>query len=616
MYIRFLFFLFLLGYSTHSTISGQNIDAFVNSYESRYIVSDNSLTKKVSISITIFNQNGEDLTHFYIPYSKNNSLNYLKASIEDINGNEIRELSKKEIETYSTSSEISFFEDEYTKYFELRHNKYPYVVNCVYEIWSNDFISITHWTPAYRYNFPTLSASLSITVPKNYSINTRSNNIEKCDTIKDADKITYNWKSNYPAQVALELYAPPKEVTQPYVIAVPRTFNYGINGSQNTWEDFGNWQYNLINNLDILPESEKIKIDTIIKNKTNQLQVMEALYKYLQENTRYINVKLGVGGLKPYPASYVVRNKYGDCKALTIYMKAMLKYAGINSYYTKIFAGDRIRPVDTSFPSQQFNHVLLCSTIETDTIFIECTSKNEPLGYISSFSQNRNAFIIDSNNSRFVKTPGLTIKDVLNSSTYIVDLNSMGNSSTECVIKVKGNEFEKLNNLLKVYSEKDLDEFLRNYLPIEQYSLNSWEINDTNNYEAIELKLNIGVNNLIKQYGEDHLLTIFPLHIPEFEKPANRKHPVWIDYPIAIHDSIIYKHPQNLQLNKKSEDVELESKYGNYSVNFIAEENRTIVVRELNLKPGRYNLNEYPDFYNFIFHIKNTERKNAILYKE
>ena len=80
---------------------------------------------------------------------------------------------------------------------------------------------------------------------------------------------------------------------------------------------------------------------------------------------RYVNIKLGIGGLKPLPATFVDQKKYGDCKALSNYMNALLKAVGIKSYYAIINAGANEEPATPSFPGDNFDHIILCVPLLT-----------------------------------------------------------------------------------------------------------------------------------------------------------------------------------------------------------------------------------------------------------
>src|SRR5690606_13605749 len=138
-------------------------------------------------------------------------------------------------------------------------------------------------------------------------------------------------------------YAPSPLEYLPAVMVVPKHFEYIKNGSFKDWVSFGNWQFDIMQGLNELPDKEKNKIQSILKDIDQDKEKIKALYHYLQDETRYINITIETGGLKPYPANYVAKNKYGDCKALTNYFKSILDYINIPSYYSIVYAGSPIR---------------------------------------------------------------------------------------------------------------------------------------------------------------------------------------------------------------------------------------------------------------------------------
>lgn len=606
-------YLFLLFLFPTVLCFAQLNDAVVNQYLTEYQIEDGKLIKNVKLEIQINNRDGEDLTHFRIPYSEDIKVTKLNAWIENLSGKKIRSLSNKEIETYSAVSNSSFYEDDFIKYFSIRHNEYPYIVNCEYSTTAKEFLFIADWNPIYDDEYPTENATLILKIPTDYSVKTKQKNIEYTKELTPF-KETYQWNASYTTQIFNESFSPPITELVPNVKVIPLNFRYGIRGSQNTWEEFGFWQSELLKGLQILPESEKATIDKLIKGKTTQEEVIEVLYKYLQQNTRYINVSLGVGGLKPYPATYVIQNKYGDCKALTNYMKSMLDYAGVKSYYTKIFANNKIREIDTSLACQQFNHVLLMAPFGNDTTWIECTSKNEPLGYISTAIQNRNAFVIDGQKSKLVKTPKLSAEDVENKSIYSINVKIDGPTKISCKSILKGRLYTGVNNFLKIGDQKDLDNFFRDFLPMDQYSLTNWEILEAQSQNPqIVAKIEASSQNVLKKFGNDYLIKIFKARMPNFETPKERSNPVWIHYPISATDSIEYLLPGYIKIANVSEAVNIKCKYGEYSIEIINQSYKAIVRRAYTLYPGKYSKEEYDEFYDFINQIKSQENNNAIL---
>ena len=88
-----------------------------------------------------------------------------------------------------------------------------------------------------------------------------------------------------------------------------------------------------------------------------------------------------------YDAEYVARNKYGDCKALSNFMIALLKEAGIKGYPVTIWGGEDEREFVTDFPSHQSNHIICAVPVEKDTVWLECTDQFLPAGYLGGLPQ-------------------------------------------------------------------------------------------------------------------------------------------------------------------------------------------------------------------------------------
>lgn len=116
--------------------------------------------------------------------------------------------------------------------------------------------------------------------------------------------------------------------------------------------------------------------------KATDFEKIDTLYKYLQRNYRYVSVQLGIGGRMPKSATEVYENKFGECKRLSNLMKAMLKEAGITAQYSKVRVGREEDDIMVDFPAQQFNHIILRVPLSEEVLWLECTSKYLPTGYL------------------------------------------------------------------------------------------------------------------------------------------------------------------------------------------------------------------------------------------
>ncbi len=208
--------------------------------------------------------------------------------------------------------------------------------------------------------------------------------------------------------------------------------------------------YQLIKGRNILPDEIKKKVHDLTDNLKDDKEKVFGLYDFLQQNTRYVSIQLGIGGWQPFEASYVAEKKYGDCKALSNYMIALLKEAGITGKYIEIFAGESPPPFIEDFPFSQFNHVISCVPLKKDTIWLECTSQTKSAGYMGSFPGDRNAILIDETGGHLVHTPVYKVADNLQLRKVKAIADKEGNLNAEIMSTYSGlqQDFLHLLNVL------------------------------------------------------------------------------------------------------------------------------------------------------------------------
>ena len=195
------------------------------------------------------------------------------------------------------------------------------------------------------------------------------------------------------------------------------------------------------------------------------------LYDFLQKNTRYISIQLGIGGWQPFEAAYVAEKKYGDCKALSNYMIALLKEAGITGKYVEIYGGKSPPPFIEDFSFSQSNHVISCVPLNKDTIWLECTSQTVSPGYMGSFTGNRKALLIDETGGHVVQTPVYRAGDNLRLRIVKAVADEQGNLSAEITNTYSGLQQDFPHSLMYDASKEERVKFLNQMFNLPTYEV-------------------------------------------------------------------------------------------------------------------------------------------------
>ncbi|RKD92399.1 DUF3857 domain-containing protein [Mangrovibacterium diazotrophicum] len=576
-------------------------------------VDGGKLVTKSTIRIQINNKAGEEYATVQIPYSKISKVSDVEVRLLAANGALVRKLNSSEIKKKSAVSDAAFFDDNMEVEFSLKHSRYPYIVEYSYERRESEFLFIDFWMPILSLDIPTRDAELSLTVPVGFQLRYGSQLVDDPVVSDNGKTINYRWKTHFDAYREKEVFSPPVFALVPWVKIIPNNFQYEIPGSSESWETFGNWEFSLLDGLDDLPDAEKLRISKLVEGVDDKLEKAKILYHDLQDRTHYVLVSIETGGWKPYPASYVAANRYGDCKALTNYMKAVFEYAGIECNYVDIFAGDRIRKLDREIPSPEFNHVILMVPMEKDSLWLDCTSKG-PFGYVGTFIQNRDVFVVGDGKSYFARTPALQAEDVAELRTVHIGYPSPSTSTVQFDCTFKGTQFERLRSLDESFNTDDRTRIFRNYFVADGFELQDYSIEREDRDSAfVAVKYQATTNRFYQNYGAETVVKNLPFLFPKLQKPGQRQLPLQVDYPDFERDTLVYELPTHLSVEGRTEDVALDTKYGRYSFRMEVGDREVRVIKELEIYPGTYSLAEYPGFYDFIDDVKTYESKPLLI---
>ena len=370
------------------------------------VVSNSRYTLNVHQVVTILNPEGAYHLKHSFGFDKFYKIENVEVKVYNELGLLSKKYSKKDFDIQSAYDGVSFVTDDKLMYLYTPAPGYPCTVETNYQINAVGYIDLPDWhintnnssTEVFRY---------TVKVPEEIDIRYRTVNfmISPSITSEKKERI-YKWVANNISVKKIEEGGYEAAKYLPAVQIGANRFSYdGFEGEFSNWKDFGKWSYPFYSEKKPFSDERINEIRLMTEKSSSLFEKVDVLYSYLKMNMRYVSIQLGIGGFKPFSARFVDEKKYGDCKALTNYMRSLLAVVGITSYPALINAGYNKFPADPLFPSSPFNHVILCVPNKNDTIWLECTSNNARTGFLGSFTENKHALLVTENGGILVKTP-------------------------------------------------------------------------------------------------------------------------------------------------------------------------------------------------------------------
>jgi transglutaminase-like putative cysteine protease len=575
----------------------------------------------IKYALTILNENGDHHAGFSQRYDRFIEIKNIEGNLFDAAGTKIKELKNKDIQDMSGVSDISLMEDDRVKRHNFYYKVYPYTVEYVVEVKYRGTMFYPPWFPQEDEYFSVQQSKMIFECPLNYEFRYKSfgyNGQPVAEQLSDKKRTT--WEVKDLAAIVREQYSPSFRHLTTYVMFGPTEFEMqDYKGNMKSWQDFGKFIYTLKQGRDELPEPVKKKVHEIADGISDPKEKVRQLYEYMQKNTRYVSIQLGIGGWQPFDAKYVAAKGYGDCKALTNYMYSILKEAGIPSYYTIIMAGSGNKNFETEFPSSQFNHVILCAVPgKTDTVWLECTSQIMPSGYLGDFTDDRFALLVDETGGKLIRTPKYGLKDNLQQRTISATLNGEGYLSAEITTTYTGMQQDDLHMLINHLSKDKVKEYLDEELEFATYTVNNFDYKENKgSIPDIREKLNVSVDRYATISGKRLFIVpnIMTRSHRKLKAGEERKFDIKLEMEYTDTDKIEIEIPAGYKPESIPQDMMIESKFGKYSSSVRLEGNKIFYTRSMEQYSGLFPKTDYADMVKFYDAIYKADRNKMVLVK-
>lgn len=592
----------------------------VRAYETEFEVrSPGRATTRVRLVATALNPAGrETVGRMNVVYGGFRDLKRLEGTLRGADGRVIRKLGRRDAEDRSITT-ASFYDDLRVRSAELYADAYPFTVEWRYEI---DHLGVLGWPTWYPQpeGRPVERATFRLDVPAGTVVRSRAQRLEVEPAVVEERRRTIRTRTLGPlAALKAEPLGPPWEAQAPSLALGTDAFEIGgATGRLDSWEAFGAWYGRLGRGRAVLPEAAREEVERLVADAPDEREAVRRLYRHLQQTTRYVSIQLGLGGWQPFDAAYVYERRYGDCKALTNYMQALLAAAGIPAEPALVAAGSDAPDLDPDFPDNYFNHVILRVPLADGPVWLEATSPVAAFGHLGPFTEDRHVLLVTPSGGELARTPRSSPDENLTRQTGTVRLDARGGATVEATWHLTGAPRSDAIGALADRPAAEQAQWLHASLALPGFDVRQMDVGALRERpDTLALGAELVVANYARRAGRRLLVPLNSLSAPVVVPPVveTRTQPVWLGHPYAERAHVRLLLPDGFGVDALPEPVTLDAGFARYTRTVALSEDggAVLVTRDLSLDETRLPAEAYDEVRAFFQAVARADSEVAVL---
>lgn len=447
---------------------------------------------------------------------------------------------------------------------------------------------------------PTLDAQVVVETPRELPV--------RHHAVRLADQVTARTEpAGELSRTVIDVAAVPGQPGAPAAPPAIERTPYLVLGTVESWEQLGSIYADLLRpQLRPTPELEGI-VARLIDGAETRREVVERLYRWVLENTRYVALEFGIHAIKPYPTDLVLRRRHGDCKDKASLLVTMLEIAGIPSRVALVRTRDQ-GAIDTTVPVfDAFNHAIV--HVPEQDLWLDGTVLHHGVDELPLPDRGTLALVVDtggeadgSGSGRLLTTPKATASSSVLERSDSVRLERAGSAEVETRIRARGEAAARARARMRLAD--DPRAALRGHLErstpelqVEQVTVQAIGLDDS--------PVRYGYTGRMPRFAQrtgDALsfrlapeLPSLPLRLPA----SDRDVPMWLPDPLSFSQRTVFELPDRARVAELPESAELESPWGRLAVDVRTRSGQVICKVEISFRGGRVEVADLERFGRF-----------------
>lgn len=275
----------------------------------------------------------------------------------------------------------------------------------------------------------------------------------------------------------------------------------------------------------------------------------EKIYKWLQENIKYVAFEDSLGGFVPREAESVYEKKFGDCKDMTSLLVAMYRSVGLKAYFSWI--GTREKPYtfsDIPLPLL-FNHVICAwQNNNGQWVFIDGTHSSISFGVPPYGIQGKETLIAKSaTDYEIIKVPEIDAPYNKTEDTTWLSIADQNELQGKVSIKYSGYPSWSMQSAMRTNNESDAEKIIKSVSSrgSNKYFQKSgrYEIKD----DRISFYSDFSVKDYVQKSGDEIFINLNLVRYNSDQKVDDisvRKLPIENKYKTVVREVLILDIPK------------------------------------------------------------------------